>query len=112
MIKELLERHTTGNVFPERNPVVAATIEKNDMGRTEYQPLSLGVQREYMLRLRVGVTFAANDAQLEAKQQQAERQLKYELYKDMIGDIHEALNVCDDIQTQKILSRMLAKIGI
>ncbi|MCP4100531.1 MAG: hypothetical protein GY750_03770 [Lentisphaerae bacterium] len=112
MIDELLERHTTGNVFPEKNPVVGATIELSDMGRTEHQPVSFGVQKEYILRLQVGVNFIANDVQLEKKQKQAERQLKYELYKDIIGDIHEALNVCGDVQTQKILSRMLAKIGI
>ncbi len=109
MIDELLERHTTGNVFPEKNPVVGATIEL-DEGWYERKTSSIGVPKEYILRLQVGVNFVANDAQLEKKQKQAEKQLKYELYKDIISNIHEAINVCDDAQTQKILSRMLAKI--
>lgn len=112
MIDELLERKETGRLFPEKNPVVSASLSKEDKGATTYQPPSFGVQKEYELRLRVFVNFVANSAQYQDKERHAIRQLKYELYKDMIGDIYEALNVCDDIDTKKILARMLDRIGI
>ena len=112
MIDELLERRDTGVRFPEKNPAVFAFLTKEDRGKTEFQPPSFAVQHEYELLLRVGVRFTANKVQYDDKERYAIRQLKYELYKDMIGDIYEALNICDSIQTEKILVRILTKIGI
>ena len=110
MIDELLKLRKTGIQYPDRDPAVHASISREDKGETEIQPLSFGVQHEYELSLKVGVNFVANSAQIEDKERHAIKQLKHALYDDMISDIYEALNVCDDIQTQKILNRMLNKI--
>jgi len=112
VIDQILERRDTGIRFPEKNPAVCGELSKRDNGATQFQPPSFGVQKEYELFLRVGVKFVANSAQYEDKERHALKQIKYELYKEMISDIYEALNICDDIEAKKILCRMLDKIGI
>ena len=109
-IDRMLECKKTDRVFPETDTSVSASMEKIDNGESGYQPASFGVRREYELRLRVGVSFAANDTEYPHKEKTAIKQLKYELYKDIIGDIYEAKNVTNDVKTKKILDRVLDKM--
>lgn len=111
MIERLLERKTD-QVFPEKISFVSANIDQKELGPTSIQPPSFGVREEYELYLKVGVNFLANNAQYLTRREQAEKQLKFALYRDMIEDIHEALNVCEDSETSRILTRMLDRIGI
>jgi len=111
-IDELLERHETGKTFTEKNPTVSAFIDRQDKGKTLYQLPGFGIQKEYELRLSIRVNFIANNAQYKNQESLAIKQLKHGLYKDMISDIYEALNVCDDTQTKNILDRMLVKMGV
>ena len=110
MLEDLITKHETGNTFPEKNPVVSAFIDRQDMGETEFQPPSFGIRKEYHIEIKVGVNFLANSAQYKRQEDLAIKQLKHALYKDIIGDIYEALNICDDVQTKNILDRMLTKI--
>jgi len=112
MLDDLLERRETGRRFPIRDPAVWASTSERTIRESDPQPGGFGVQNEYELLLRVGVEFVSNKAQYPEREREAIRQLKYELYKDIIGDIFEAQNLCDDTQVRKILNSMLTKIGI
>lgn len=111
MIERLLERKKAEVSFPERNPAVSANLELADRGVVENQMPSFQQQHKYDLRLRVGVEFVANDLQLQGREKQAIKQLKFSIYKDIIEDVYEALNLCDDSQVRETLGRILTKIG-
>lgn len=109
MLDELLQSKETGLRFPERNTAVTATTKEEEIGHlTSYAPY----KTEYRLFLTVGVCFAANDVEKPYKRKIALKQLKHELYGDMISDIYQAMNSCDDPDTIQILGRMLKKIGV
>ena len=112
MIDHLLRTEPTGMVYPnEVNCGVVAHQKLNDLGPSEFQNDGFSITKEYNLSLKVGVLFRSNHIQLPGREDQAKRQLKYELYKDVITDIHEALNSCQDTRTAEILSHLLDKVS-
>lgn len=87
IVERYSEIDRTGQVRPRRTQV-NLRVEKT--GDTMPSPVpSFDHQSEYIMRLRVGRNFWANDAQFESARQQNMKALMHELYKDALGHIAE-----------------------
>jgi len=103
-----LTREQTGVRIPmaDRSPTIEVVLENTHVERPG---TGLGAE-EYRLSARVGVTFAANTAQLPHHQKEAEQHLARLLYGDLLsrisrcrhavgyGDTAQALEVLDEMQ--------------
>jgi len=112
-IDDLLKVRPTGSVFPVKQPCVRAELDECSLGdRGEAAKTTTTMtQIEYELHLSVFVRFYANSAEYGRAKQNAIRQLKHELYKDVLSDVYAALNVCGrDIIVMENLRRAINRM--
>ena len=108
-ISELIHIKDTG-IRDTRSQDVFAALKEVDMGATTAQTPSFGIRNVYELSLTVGGQIDANTIEIKIARENGIRQIKHTLYKDILGDIHTALNMSDNAETKMILQGMISKI--
>ena len=73
-------------------------------------PDGFSESRRYFLYLKLGTRFVANEAELPLAKERVEKQIRYELYKDVVSSLYEILNVADNKDTIRITSKLLKEL--
>ena len=112
MIDDLLITNETGRICEDLSRKVFAEIDIKELGDRANQPPSFSVNKEYEISLKVAVKFEANSVQLKGCEVAAVRQLKHEVYKDILSDIYEAMNICCDPSALAVMQRAVDKMSL
>jgi hypothetical protein len=108
-IDRLLKVRQTGNAFPVKQPFVRAEIDECNLGGrgVAAKTTAAMTQIEYELRLSVFTRFYANSDEYGRAKQNAIRQIKHELYKDVLSSLYAALKVCGEDIVRENLYRAI-----
>ena len=110
MIEKMLNVERGDKVFPQKNAVAFAEIDREEVGRSAFQRQSFGVDTEYTLSLKVGVDFISNDVELQLKTEKAKKQLMHTLFQDVISDLHEIGNLADRGEVSRKVYSLIEKL--
>jgi hypothetical protein len=107
MIEKLLKTENTGIKVPvyDIDPSVSVEYGLDKIGEPEIKGFS--PTYNYIMSLTLKVMFQANEPQLLSAEKRAREQFKYEIYKDIVSKIYEALNYCNNDKVSEILISIL-----
>jgi hypothetical protein len=108
-IDALLRVSSPLRVFPVKQPSVRAEIAERAIVDNDRDELIKQV--EYEMRLCVFTRFYTNNENYHQSRQNALKQLKYELYRDVVSDLYEAINASGgNRECIEILNRAVDKM--